>query len=43
MYWLRLEADCFVLFSVLVEKKTNDMCFHIHTVAVSAWSYVGRV
>jgi hypothetical protein len=39
-----LLSDCIVLFTViLVGKKPSGTCFHIHTVASSAWSYVGRV
>jgi hypothetical protein len=34
----------FVLFIViLVEKKTNDTCFHIHIQPQSAWSHAGGV
>ncbi len=38
-----LVPDCIVLSLILVEKKTNDTCIHIHTVAVSTWSHVWRV
>jgi hypothetical protein len=38
---LALRCRCCSL--ILVEKKAVDTCFHIHTVAVSTWSHVGRV
>jgi len=32
-----------LLSTILVQKKTNDTCFHIHTATASTWSHAGHV
>ena len=41
--WTMRVPGCIVLALILVKKKVDDTCFHIHTAAVSTLNHVWRV